>query len=105
MPVVRSASVEVINQAVDDLGVAQPAALQNVKGRGVIQVGIRLARPRNVIKEFENVIALRADLPDVGPEELPAIVVDLLYLGIVDFEEWDVAEKPRGIGAAGCWLI
>jgi len=35
----------------------------------------------------------------VGAVELPAVVVDLLDGGVVDFEEGDVAEEPGGVCA------
>ena len=91
MPIVGSPGVQVIDEIVDDRRIAQPAAFEYMKGCGIIEIGERLPCPGHIVEKFQNRCALRTDLADVGPEDLPSIVVDLLDFLIIDLEERDIS--------------
>ena len=57
-----------IDEVINDAGIAQPASFHQVKRRGIIEIRIRLARPRDVVEELEDGCALPADLADMSTQ-------------------------------------
>jgi hypothetical protein len=79
--------------------VAQPAALLDVEACGVVEAGIGLALPADVVKELGGDVAARAQVALVGAEHAPAVIVDLVQLLVRGFEQRDVAFVPGGVVA------
>jgi len=82
--VVAAPGIEMLDQGIDHRRRAQPAPFHQMKRRRVVEVGVGLAPPRNVVEKFRDHDALCADLAQMRAVQLPAIVVDLLKLCIVD---------------------
>ena len=91
VPIVGAARVQVIYQAVDNRPIAQPAAFEDVKRRGIIEIGERLPSPWDVVEKFQYRCAFGTNLADVGSEDFPSIVVNLLNFRIVDLQKWNIA--------------
>src|SRR6202044_3276068 len=88
-----------IDQVVNDRGISHPARFHEVKGSRVIEIRVGLPGPRNVVEEFEDGCTPGANLAYVGPQQLPAIEIDRLNLRVINFQEWNVLEEPRGVGS------
>ena len=66
VPVIPPACVEMVDEGRDVCRIAQPAAFHNVKRGRVVEVGVRMARPGNVVEELGFVRALRTYLANMG---------------------------------------
>jgi hypothetical protein len=95
--VVAAALVHEVDIVAGIAAVAQPAALLDVEAGGVVQAGIGLALPADVVEELGGDVAARAQVALVGAEHAPAVVVDLVQLLVRGFEQRDIALVPRGV--------
>jgi hypothetical protein len=92
--VVAAAFVHEVDIVAGIAPVAQPAALLDVEAGGVVQAGIGLALPADVVEELGGDVAARAQVALVGAEHAPAVVVDLVQLLVRGFEQRDIALVP-----------
>ena len=106
MPVIAAAAVHEIDIIVGKAPVAQPASFADMEAAGVVQAGIGLALPVDIVEKFGGDIALGAQVALMPAENLPAIIIDRVDPGIGGFEEGDavfipgriIAEARRGDG-------
>jgi hypothetical protein len=95
----RLKGANVIDQAVDDGGISQPSAFENVQGRRIVEIRGGLPRPRHIVEKLQNCRARRANLANMRPEYLPPIVINRLKLWIIDLEKRNIAQIPGRVGA------
>ena len=96
---VIAAGVHEVDIVIHVAWIAEPAAFVDVKGSGVVEALVGVPGPTDVIEKLGDDIAARADVLDVRFVKLPAVIINLVDLGIGRVEERDVLLEPRGIVA------
>ena len=88
--VLAAALVQDVEIVVDVTAVAQPPSLADVEIARVVEAGVGLALPADVVEELGRDVAVAPEVALMRPEDLPAIVVDRLERRVGRLEQRDI---------------